>query len=262
MAGCGIFSWFSYPLPIQDRLYLIKQAGFDAASLWWSGEDKNSQPEQARNIGLDIDNIHAPFHNANDFWLDKISGEDYFHTLLACVNDCSMHEIPTAVIHLTSFSMEPAITQIGIDRLKKLADFAEKKGINLAFENLNSLQHLDFIFDTIKSNRVGFCYDSGHENCNHPNADCLSRYGTRLFAVHLDDNYGDSDAHLLPYDGTVDWGKVKKKLLKCREINYWTLEVDFNPKHKQSARYHELSASAFLALAFKRILKLSTSEND
>lgn len=261
MAGLGIFSWFSYPLPIQDRLYLIKQAGFDAASLWWGESDNNYQPEKARKLGLDIDNIHVPFHNPNDFWLDGLSGEDYLNMLISCVDDCNIHCISTAVIHITGFSGEPAITQIGIDRIKKLVDFAERKEINLAFENLNRLQHLDYIFDNLESNRVGFCYDSGHENCNHPNANCLSRYGDRLFAVHLDDNFGDSDAHLLPYGGTVDWNKLKENFLKCREINYLTLEVDFNPKYEKSARYNELSAVEFLSLAFERLSKIRGTDN-
>jgi sugar phosphate isomerase/epimerase len=114
---------------------------------------------------------------------------------------------------------------------------------------------LDSIFKSIDSNRLGFCYDSGHENCNHPDADCLSRYGHRLFAVHLDDNYGDDDTHLLPYDGTVNWSNVKKGLANSRKINYMTLEVDFNPKHEKSKIYKNLSADKFLTLAYKKAQK-------
>lgn len=57
MPGLGIFSWFSYQLPIQVRLEFIKNVGFNATSLWWGdepNEDKNSQPELARRIGLEI----------------------------------------------------------------------------------------------------------------------------------------------------------------------------------------------------------------
>ena len=41
MVQVGMFSWFSYPMSIEVRLQKIKQAGFDAASLWWKGEDKD-----------------------------------------------------------------------------------------------------------------------------------------------------------------------------------------------------------------------------
>ena len=61
MSSLGMFSWFSYPMAIQKRFELIKEAGFDATSLWWAESDRNSQPDMARGIGLEIDNIHAPF---------------------------------------------------------------------------------------------------------------------------------------------------------------------------------------------------------
>ncbi len=34
LSGLGIFSWFSYQLPIQERLQLIKEAGFNTTALW------------------------------------------------------------------------------------------------------------------------------------------------------------------------------------------------------------------------------------
>jgi L-ribulose-5-phosphate 3-epimerase len=256
MAKLGMFSWFSYSLPIEERLQMIKRAGFDATSLWWGDEDKNLQPEMARKIGLQIDNIHTPFNHPNDLWLDGLDGEDYLNMLISCVNDCAQHSIPVAVVHITGFSKPPEITRIGIDRVKRLVDLAENKDIYLAFENLNFLQHLDYIFENIKSDHLGFCYDSGHENCFHQDADCLSHYGKRLFAIHIDDNFGDGDTHLLPYDGTVNWNSVKEKLKKCKGIDYLTLEVDFNPKHEKSQIYKGLPAEDFLALAYERVLKL------
>ena len=256
MLKLGIFSWFSYSLPIEKRLRMIKEAGFDATSLWWAEESKHLQPEMARKIGLEIDNIHTPFNHANDLWLDGLNGEEYLNMLISCVNNCVQHSIPVAVVHITGFSEPPEITLIGMERVKRLVDFAENKGVYLAFENLNFLQHLDYIFENIKSEHLGFCYDSGHENYFHRDADCLSCYGKRLSALHIDDNFGDHDTHLLPYDGTVNWSIIKDKLKECKGINYLTLEVDFNPKHEKSQIYKELSAGDFLALAYERAAKL------
>jgi L-ribulose-5-phosphate 3-epimerase len=162
---------------------MIKYAGFEATSLWWGDESKHLQPEMARKLGLQIDNIHTPFNHPNDLWFDGLDGEDYLNMLISCVNDCVQHNIPVAVVHITGFSKPPEITQIGIDRVKRLVDFAENKEVYLAFENLNFLQHLDYIFENIKSDHLGFCYDSGHENCFRQDADCLSHYGKRLFAM-------------------------------------------------------------------------------
>ncbi len=258
MAGLSIFSWFSYPLPIEERLLLIKDAGFDAVSLWWGdGDGKHTQPDMARRIGLAIDNIHAPFTNPNELWEDVQGGEDYLNMLISCIDDCSRHSITTIVLHVTRLSEKAPITKIGLNRIQRLVDYAEHKGINLALENMNSIDHLDMIFDTVKSDRLGFCFDSGHEHLVHPTIKALPRYGHRLFAVHLDDNYGDDDTHLLPYDGSIDWDNIKLELKNSRELPYLTLEVDFNVKHEQSGRYRELSAAEFLSLAFERLTRLT-----
>ena len=261
MAGMSIFSWFSYPLPIKERLFLIKNAGFDATSLWWGDEDdgsKNCQPEIARRMGLDIDYVHAPCNNPNSLWIDGFDGDDYFNLLISCIDDCNRHCIPTVIIHITRLSSKPAISQVGLDRIRRLVDFAEKKQINLALENMGSIQHLDYVYTNIQSDRLGFCYDSGHEYCNHPNADCLSRYGDKLFAVHLNDNFDDNDTHLLPFDGNIKWDVTINNLKKCRDIRFLTLEVDFNCEHEKSILYKSLSAADFLSLAHERLLRIES----
>ncbi|MEG2206759.1 MAG: sugar phosphate isomerase/epimerase [Clostridia bacterium] len=262
MSGFGIFSWFSYQLPVQERLQLIKEAGFNATALWWGDEpdeNKNSQPAIARSFGLDIDYVHAPANNPNDLWSDCISGEDYLESLIACVADCQRHRIPTAVAHITRLSSKPPITPIGLKRVKRLVDFAETKQVNIALENTNGIQHLDYIFSNIQSERLGFCYDSGHEYYNHPDADCLSRYSDKLLAVHLDDNFGDDDTHLLPFDGAIDWNQVMLDLSKCKKPRNITLEADFNRNHKKSLLYKDLSAADFLAMAYTKLLKLTAA---
>lgn len=259
MFETGIFSWFSYQLPIQKRLQLIKQAGFGATSLWWGDEpddDKNSQPDMARRIGLEIDYVHAPANHPNHLWLDCLDGDGYLDQLISCVEDCHRHSIPTAVMHITSLSSRPPLTPIGLDRIKKLVDFAEKKQVFVALENMDSIAHLDKIFANILSNRLGFCYDSGHEYYNHPEADCLSRYGDQLLAVHLADNFGDDDTHLLPFDGAINWKKIMSDLSRCKKIRCLTLEADFNRGNEKSRIYQSLSADAFLSLAYSKLLRL------
>ncbi len=256
MMKTGIFSWFSYPMPIEERLRLIKASGFEAVSLWWGDADKHLQPDAARRIGLEIDNVHAQFPLTNDLWLDQPAGDEYLKALISCVEDCHQHAIPTVVVHINGAKDDVEITDTGIKRINRLVEHAEKAKVHLAFENWIHLRHLDYVFDHIKSEYLGFCYDSGHENFSREGIDCLSRYGDRLFAVHLDDNFGDHDTHLLPFDGTVDWAGVKAKLATCRKLEYLTLEVDFNTKHEKSQIYKELSAEGFLTLAYQRLRKL------
>ena len=257
MIGIGMFSWFSYDLPINERLKLIKDAGFDAASLWWDGDEKYEQPDMTRKIGLQIDNIHIPFKEPNRLWLDGIEGDDYQNMVISCIKDCKIHNISTAVIHLTSFKENVTVTDIGLKRVGKIIDVAEKNQIKLAFENITTLEHLNAVFNNFSSSNIGFCWDSGHENWNHPDQDCLALYGNKLFAVHINDNYGDGDAHVLPYDGTVNWKEKMQKLKGCKDIDFFTLEVDFYRKHPKCFKlYDKLSAKKYLDLAYSRANKL------
>ena len=267
MHKIGICTWFSYNnLSIEERLQLIKNAKFDATCLWWGAEDKQKQPDMARRIGLQIDNVHAPSDNASSLWQEGIDGEDYQNMLISCVKDCAIHQIPTVVVHLTSRPPYPPITEIGLKRIQKIVDVAEHENVKLAFENLWALEFLDKVFERFSSPYVGLCYDSGHENLNRHH-DSLVSYGDRLFAVHINDNFNDSilpdgtanwnsDAHVLPFDGTVDWDEKMQKLKKCRSVDYFTLEVDFNRNHERCVIYKELSAQEYLELAYERAVKL------
>jgi len=170
------------------------------------------------------------------------------------------------VNHLTGYQPYPHITETAFKRIEKIVSVAERENVKLAFENLWTPNHLDSVFKRFSSPYVGLCYDSGHENLNRP-FDCLKLYGDRLFTLHINDNFNDAvnpdgtinwnaDAHVLPFDGIVDWDEKMKKLKKCRNVDYFTLEVDFNRNHEKSVIYKELSAQEYLRLAYERALKL------
>ena len=259
MAKLGIFSWFSYPMPIEARFRLIREAGFEATALWWGDEDdgdKQVQPELARKHGLELDYIHAPFDDPNLLWAEGIDGEEYVKLLTDCMEDCARHEIPTLAAHITRLSARPAVTEIGMERIKRLTEHAERTRVKLALENMNCIPHLERIFTEVKSEYLGFCYDSGHEHCNHPDANCLGRWGKRLFAVHLGDNLGEDDTHLLPYDGSIDWEVLREKL-RVYAPRTLMLEADFNRRQKSSALYYDLTAAEFLARAYERAMKIN-----
>ena len=54
---------------------------------------------------------------------------------------------------------------------------------------------------------LGICYDFGHANLC-PGVDHnenLKTIGPRLKTLHVQDNHGSSDEHLLPFHGNIDW---------------------------------------------------------
>ena len=92
-------------------------------------------------------------------------------------------------------------------RFERIAEAAEKYNVRLALENSAFAQQVHFVLQNIKSDHIGFCYDSGHEKAFTPEENYLSDYADRLFAMHLHDNDGVHDNHFVPFHskGTINW---------------------------------------------------------
>ncbi len=248
-----IFSWFGFSIPMEERFKLIKAAGFNGVLLWWSDDfsdidgDKYLHPEMVRRNGLFIENIHTPIPLNNCLWEDNIEGEAFEKILRDCLNDCQKFEIPTAVVHLTYGADPPPIGRIGLERIKRLVEIAESKSINLAMENLSQLEALALVFSNINSDRLGFCYDSGHENCYTKGTDFLSQYGSKLMALHLHDNDGTDDQHWMPGEGAINWRVVTEKIIATGYAGPVALEIT-----NESPRYsNNKNPELFLKRAFQ-----------
>ena len=229
----SIVDWFGYNLSPQDRMRLIKEAGFDGVLLLWADyfdKDYKYFPDYARNASLYVENAHAPYMNANDLWKDIINGQEVYEQLISCIKDCAAHEIPTLVMHPenkngTETVDLPVDFTVGIERLKRIMDIAEHLNINLAVENMSRYEYLDCIFQNIQSDRLGFCFDSGHCNVFTPEYDLLTQYGDKLMALHFHDNDGVDDWHSLPFSGNIQWDNVAENLQTNEYSGAIALEV-------------------------------------
>lgn len=252
----GIYDCFGYgvgyDVPFQERYKLIKKAGFDCVMLWWSdkfgrGVGYQKDVEYARNAGLFIENIHTPVHEQNCLSLDNLDGESVFYNYMQCVKDCNENEISTMVIHLPDDKYP--LNELGMRRVEKIVDMAERKTVRIAFENLNNLSNLSSVLKTFSSKSVGFCYDSCHHINYANNIDLLNRYGNRLFALHLHDNGGLHNQHQLPFDGNIEWENVMKKIARTGYKGATTLEP-------MNWDYEKLSIEQFLYMAYQKAKNL------
>ncbi len=252
----GIYDCFgyggSYNVPFGERYKLIKSAGFDCVMLWWSdkfgrGMEFRQDAELARNAGLKIENIHAPVHEQNCLSFDNLDGDSVCQAYLQCVDDCVYFNIPTMVIHLPDDSHP--ITELGLKRIEQITYKAEKESIKIAFENLDNINNLDFVFKKFPTQSVGFCYDSCHHKNYASNTDLLNKYSNRLMALHLHDNGGKNNQHQLPFDGDIDWKDVMNKIALTGYQGATTLEP-------MNWDYENLSVTDFLACAYQAAEKL------
>ncbi|MCL2531446.1 MAG: sugar phosphate isomerase/epimerase [Oscillospiraceae bacterium] len=229
----AIHDYFGFDFPYAERYRYIAQAGFKHVMMWY-GDDfgvefrATNRPAQARALGLAIENIHAPFDECNHIWEDTPDGQRVFAGYLQMLDDCAEHDIPTVVMHATRGHEPPQVSEVGLARWAQLIARAEELGVNIAVENMRfglALDYVELLLETFDSPRFGYCFDSGHYHARRRDVDWLIRWPERLMALHLHDNHGVDDEHLLPGEGTIDWPVLMAQIAQTGYIGATALEV-------------------------------------
>jgi len=223
MNKTGCLSWFGYVLPLEVRLDMVRDAGFSSTTLMY---DETSEffidgrgdliPELMKKRGLYFENIHAPFVGYNKIWSQRREErEEIEKVFFKCIDYCGKHGIPVLVIHITEGPTPPEPDKYGLEFMKNLVHRAEDAGVSIAVENTRKEDHLEYIFSSITSPALGFCYDSGHDflYSRKPGA-ILKKWGHLLLTTHFSDNDGRGDNHWLPGEGIIDWNKITENFPK------------------------------------------------
>ncbi len=262
-----------YSVAIEDVIALIAETGFDAISPTWGNTVPLPQVvKAAEKRGLQLQSLHAPFNHIAALWEDTPASESALDELSCALNDCINYRIPVMVVHgWIGFTYDTKPNQFGICNFEKLANKAGKNGVKIAIENTEGTEFLSYLMHHFAGDEtVGFCWDSGHEQCYHPDKKLLNEYGNRLIMTHLNDNMGISnldgrissvdDLHLLPYDGTIDWDSNIHMLknAKHQEILNFELKIQSKPGRHENDRYQQMPLRQYFALAYERACKIST----
>ena len=221
MRELGINLWVKDPAAVPELLDLIAGAGFDLTfPTVRTGSPLGQWRREAEKRGLRMESVHFPFGKMNDLWLAEEAGAAFLAELKDLVDLSVSQGMRLAVVHTSIHTPPVPVTDLGKGRFAALCDYAEKRRLHLAFENLEPQQTLAAVLDGA-SPFHGFCWDSGHNACYTPQEDVTGRFGDRLMFVHLNDNRGVSrpgeihfrdDLHLIPGDGILDWDWVTEKL--------------------------------------------------
>ncbi len=218
------FHCFDYKtkMTVETYVQLMAEAGFTYTFSFYSGDDSElmRECELMRQYNIKLESIHAPFDRINSMW-DKTDCENEMQKRLKrSVDLCVEVNAPTAVVHLSSGIDAPMINDYGIRRYIDLIEYAKKRNINIAFENQRYLSYIAWAIDMSRNyDNIGFCWDVGHEACFTMSQYYMDLFGRRLLQLHIHDNHGvfNKDEHLLPFDGSIDYNYVAKKI---RESGY------------------------------------------
>ena len=214
--------YFNYENPVKEKIEKIKKVGFDEffTGIYDEGFDMSfeKQCSFAKNIGLECTMIHCQYDEnlLHYFWEDCLQGEDLLFNYCLQIRKAK-GLTKNFVVHLNSDKNQKQTT-IGLKRIEKLLQVCEECDLNLCIENLYSETEIPYIFKNINHNRLKICFDIGHKNFLTPNFEVLKNFYKDIEVVHLHDNYGIKDEHLICGKGNIDWKMFAKELKKIPNI--------------------------------------------
>lgn len=188
----------------------------------------------AREIGLDIIQTHG-------LWpYDDTRPEQYdlkFEAMVKSIKGSAIVGAKYVVMHPVMPTMwEPSPHRAedlieNTEYFRKLVPYAREYGIKIALENMpgynvpcTTTQELIDCIDAIDSEYLVACFDTGHNNCSCERfvskeniGDSIRMLGDRLACIHIHDNDGQNDQHMLPFSGNIKWNAFTAAL---RDIKY------------------------------------------
>ena len=119
---------------------------------------------------------------------------------------------------------------------EKLFPAMEKNNVNVLVENstkatMGTIYHLTtgadmkYFADYVNHPLFHVCWDTGHANCEGNQYEDILAIGEHLYGIHVNDNLGKRDEHILPYMGCVNLDEIINALIDSGYKGYFTFEA-------------------------------------
>ncbi len=143
--------------------------------------------------------------------------------------------------------------------MRELLTVAKEEGVIICFENmpfvnlsLSSPQSIIKFVKEMDDDNFRICLDTGHANIYHEMTigDVVRLMGDKLEVLHVHDNDGKNDFHLIPAMGTLDWQDFGKALVQIGFEGVFSYETSI-PESLPKGTYELMNKS--IALFAKEI---------
>lgn len=136
--------------------------------------------------------------------------------------------IENAVLHCDAMQERDDLTMeekyaCNLAALRRVQELSAGMRIRICLENLlricRDADGIVALVDQLDEERFGICLDTGHLNmCEQSQVEFIRKAGHRLHALHIADNEGERDQHMMPFGrGNIDFFSVVRAL---REVGY------------------------------------------
>jgi sugar phosphate isomerase/epimerase len=228
------YAWVD--LPVVEPFEKLASLGINRLQLFWkdghfSGtevEIATLEEECAKNR-IKIESVHAPFWDFDLATEDEALARKSMETCESAIKLAGRLGARRVVVHPRSELINAADEVHAIQRLSErmalLRRVARRNAVYICLENILG-NDLGGLCDKLALlDHDCFCLDLGHAHFNDDMAGATAHFGDRLSMVHIHDNDGESDSHLMPGMGSIDWAAVEKNLLESGFDGEYCIEV-------------------------------------
>lgn len=199
--------------------------------------------EMARKYGIEIFQTHAPYslypHYLADGYIEKII-KSITATAALGAKYCVCHPLPFPISPNPNIGKEEQ--EFNIKWFSQFHNVLEEYKVTCCLENIYdwdkkeirfiSFSNIQVVKQTVEKlgRNFGVCLDTGHYNLYDSDLDrAIEILGRHLKVLHIHDNHGEKDEHILPYSGTIKWANFSNIL---KRIKYeGTLNLELSPQN-------------------------------
>jgi len=239
----GLSTWSLLGLDVASAVRAIGDVGFDYLELWGDAPhalpgwvDKHALSEALSSYEMTV-TMHAPFTDlnpANPFQPVRGAVERTLEEFVGFGDSLGAKVITVHPGSVHNEAMVPASAANAAAILRNMVKAADGR-LAISVENQtkskskyhyplgSTASSLEGLMEAVEDLR--FTLDTGHAQASaQVPEDLVQMAGPRLVEVHLSDNTGESDAHLVPGDGTANLNKLMRMLagsevFVCLELN-------------------------------------------
>ena len=246
-------TYFFYTNSFDERYARMKELGYDGidASLEETEypyyKSREAMEEHCKGVreaadrhGLEVFQVHASY----GVWYKRDTRDEIIDGI---VDVMKMGMYGTSILGAKNYVIHP-ITRIGfwnngynlpledvksytVDVMKRLLPTCEEYGIYLCLENLSDYQ-MPFILEIVEevgSPYAKICLDTGHASISRVDmGEIVRSCRDYLRCLHIHDTNGDSDLHLPPFMGVINWEHFTDALAEIGYEGMLNLESEIN----------------------------------